>query len=122
MEDAAATRIANDFATRYEAAWNGGAEAVARLYTPDSVLVGFATAIGRSEIQKLLQAIIGQGWARIKIKIVNVRRIGDVVLFVNEYTATGSSGQNAGKTLTAAASHVLVQTDGEWQSALHSAR
>jgi uncharacterized protein (TIGR02246 family) len=122
MNDVAAEGVANDFAARYEASWNGGPEAVAKLYTSDSVLVGFVTAIGRSEIQKLLQAIIGQGWTRIKIKILNVRKVGDVVLLVNEYTATGSFGENAGKTLTATASHVLVQTEGEWLSALHTAR
>ena len=121
MDDDAPERIANDFAARYEAAWNErGAEAVAKLYTSDSVLVGFATAIGRSEIVKLLQPIIGQGWTH--IKVVNVRKVGDVVLFVNQYTATGSSGENAAKTLTATASHVLVQADGEWLSALHTAR
>jgi hypothetical protein len=49
------------------------------------VLVGFATAIGRSEVLKLLAVIIGQGWTQIKIKVVNVRKVGDVILFVNEY-------------------------------------
>jgi hypothetical protein len=68
-----------------------------------------------------LNGIIGQGWTRIKIKIVNTRRIGDVILVANEYTAIGS-GENSGKTLDAKASHVPVHTDGEWLSALHAAR
>ena len=107
MDDAAA-RIVNEFVARYEAAWNEhGADAVAKLYTADSVLVGFTTAIGRPEILKLLEIIIGQGWTRIKIKVVNIRKVGDVILFVNEYTATGSSGENTGKTISATASHVL---------------
>ena len=122
MDDAAA-RIVNEFVGRYEAAWNEhGADAVAKLYTADSVLVGFTTAIGRPEILKLLEIIIGQGWTRIKIKVVNVRRVGDVILFVNEYTATGSSGENTGKTISATASHVLVHAEGAWLSALHTAR
>ncbi len=122
MDDAAA-RIVNEFVARYEAAWNErGADAVAKLYTADSVLVGFATAIGRHEILKLLEVIIGQGWTRIKIKVVIVRKVGDVILFVNEYTATGSSGENTGKTISATASHVLVQIEGAWLSALHTAR
>lgn len=117
-----ADRIANDFIHRYETAWNhGGADAVAKLYASDSVLVGYATAIGRPEILKQLRGIIAQGWTHIKIKILNARRVGDVVLIVNEFSASGS-GQNAGKTLSATASHVLVQSDGEWLSILHTAR
>jgi len=119
--DDPADRIANEFIQRYEAAWNQGAEALATLYTSDSVLVGYVTAIGRSEILKLLQGIIGQGWTRIKMKAVNVRKAGDVILVANEYTAIGS-GANAGKTLDATSSHVLVHIDGEWLSALHTAR
>jgi hypothetical protein len=69
----------------------------------------------------LLQGIIAQGWTRIKIKIVNVRKVGDVILVANAYSAIGS-GANAGKTLEATSSHVLVHTDGEWLSALHTAR
>ena len=67
MTDNAAERIAREFIERYEAAWTQGAEAAAQLYTADGVLVGYATAIGRDEISKLLAGIIGQGWTRIKI-------------------------------------------------------
>jgi len=59
MMDDAAGQIANEFIARYEVAWNHGAEAVAKLYTADSVLVGYVTAIGRPEIYKLLGGIIG---------------------------------------------------------------
>ena len=119
--DDVAHRIAADFTARYEHAWSHGAEAAAKLYTSDSVLVGYVTAIGHLEIQKLLQGIIGQGWTRIEIKIVNVRKVGDVILVANAYSAIGS-GANAGKTLEATSSHVLVHTDGEWLSTLHTAR
>jgi uncharacterized protein (TIGR02246 family) len=119
--DEASDRIAQEFAARYETAWTEGAESVSNLYTPDSVLVGYFTAIGRPEILKLLRGIINQGWTRIEITIVNVRKVGDLVLMANEYTAIGTSA-NAGKTLSAAASHVLAYTDGKWLSALHTAR
>jgi uncharacterized protein (TIGR02246 family) len=121
MTDAAAERIAGEFIERYEAAWALGAEATATLYTADSVLVGYVTAIGRAEILKLLGGIIGQGWTQIKMKAVNVRKVGDVILMANEFTAIGS-GANAGKTLDATSSHVLVHADGEWRSTLHTAR
>jgi hypothetical protein len=52
---------------------------------------------------------------------VNVRQIGGVILIANEYAAIGS-GQNAGKTLNASASHVLIESNGQWQSTLHTAR
>ena len=53
--DGTAERIAEEFLRRYEAAWADGAETVAELYTSDSVLVGYVTAVGRSEILKLVQ-------------------------------------------------------------------
>src|SRR4029078_11370879 len=109
------------FIGRYEAEWSRGAEAVSLLYVPDAVLVGFATAIGRSRICELLRGIIGQGWTSIRIKIVNVRRVGSVILIASEYAAVGS-GENAGKTLNAASSYVLVESQGEWLATLHTAR
>lgn len=69
----------------------------------------------------MLRGIIGQGWTSIRIKIVNVRQVGGLILIANEYVATGS-GKNAGKTLNASASHVLVESNGEWLSTLHTAR
>ena len=119
--DEATERIARDFIDRYEAAWAQGAQAAAELYTADSVLVGYTTAIGRAEIEKLLAGIIGQGWTQIRMRPLNVRRIGDVILLACAYTAVGS-GANAGKTLDATSSDVLVQADGAWHSALHTAR
>jgi uncharacterized protein (TIGR02246 family) len=119
--DDAAERIANDFIRRYEAAWTNGAEAVAELYATDSVLVGYVTATGRTDILKLVRGIIAQGWTGIKIKAVNARKIGDVVLVAAEYTALGS-GPNAEKTLNATSSYVLVRAEGAWLATLHTAR
>jgi hypothetical protein len=93
--DDRADQIARDFISRYEAEWSNGAEAVSRLYTAGGVLVGFVTAVGRSQICELLRGIIGQGWTSIRIKIVNVRQVGGLILIANEYVATGS-GKNAG--------------------------
>jgi uncharacterized protein (TIGR02246 family) len=121
MTNEADERVARDFIARYEAAWARGAQAAAQLYTADSVLVGYMTAIGRTEIQNLLADIIGRGWTQIKMRPVNVRSIGEVILLACAYTAIGS-GANAGKTLDATSSHVLVQADGTWRSALHTAR
>ncbi len=117
-----ADQIANEFISRYETAWNQhGAEAVSKLYTPDSVLVGYVVAIGKPEILKLLRRIIGEGWTGIKLKTVNARKVGDVILVANEYTVIGS-GEKAGKTLDTKSSHVLVRRGGEWLSTLHTAR
>jgi uncharacterized protein (TIGR02246 family) len=119
--DDRADQIARNFISRYEAEWSNGAEAVSRLYAADGVLVGFVTAVGRSQICELLRGIIDQGWTSIKIKIVNVRPIGGVILIASEYAAIGS-GENAGKTLNAASSYVLVESNGDWLSTLHTAR
>jgi len=44
-----------------------------------------------------------------------------VILIASEYAALGS-GENAGKTLNVASSYVLVESQGEWLSTLHTAR
>ncbi len=93
---------------------------VIQLYTHDSVLVGYITAVGRSEITDLLQGIFAQGWTGIKVRAVNARRVGDVILVANEYTAIGS-GTKAGETLGGKSSHVLINVDGEWLSTMHTA-
>jgi ketosteroid isomerase-like protein len=116
-----ADQIARHFISRYEAEWSNGAGAVSRLYASDAVLVGLVTAIGRSQICELLRGIIGQGWTSIRIKIVNVRQVGGVILIASEYAAIGS-GENAGRTLTATSSHVLVESNGTWLATLHTAR
>jgi uncharacterized protein (TIGR02246 family) len=92
--------IAAGYMSKYENHWNSdGPAAVANLYTPDSLLVGYAIAIGRTEIEKLLGTIFDQGWRQISTKVIEAREIGDVVLVANEYSAQGS-GPSAGKTLS----------------------
>ena len=113
--------IAATFMSEYESVWNSqGARAVANLYTPDSLLIGYAVASGRTEIEKLLGAIFDQGWAKISIKVIEARELGDAVLIANEYSAQGS-GPNAGKTLKGKSSYVLANVGGTWLSAMHTA-
>ncbi len=119
--DGSAGQVASAFIHRYERAWNNKeAEDVSKLYAPDGVLVGYVIATGRAAIQKLLQGIRDRGWTNITIKIVSARKVGNVVLIANEYTAIGT-GESVGKTLDAKSSHVLVCIDGEWLSTLHTA-
>jgi len=113
--------IAQDYITAWENAWNNeGVEATMKLYAPDSVLVGYVTAVGKPDIQDLLNGIFAQGWTKIKIKVTNARELNGVILVANEYTAFGS-GVNEGKTLDAKSSHVLSLVDGGYVSVLHTA-
>ena len=113
--------VASAFVSKWENAWNfQGAAATAKLYTPDSVLVGAAIGIGQPEIERLLERLFQQGWTKISIKVVNVREVCGVVLVASEFSASGS-GPNAGKTLNGRSSHVLTPVDGTWLSAMHSA-
>jgi uncharacterized protein (TIGR02246 family) len=77
--------IAVAYASKWEDAWNSqGASAAAKLYTPDSVLVGAATGIGRPEIERLLGMLYQQGWTKISIKVLNAREVaGSYWLQVN---------------------------------------
>ena|SRR5258708_808106 len=107
--------------SKWESAWNAqGVAAAAKLYTPDSMLIGVAIGIGQPEIERILDRLIQHGWTKISIKVVNVREVGGAVLVASEFSAFGS-GPNAGKTLNGRSSHVLTQVDGSWLSAMHSA-
>ena len=113
--------IAVDYAARWERAWNShGALATVQLYAPDSVLVGGAVAVGRSEIERALAFIFSQGWRRISIKVVNARAVGGLVLVVSEFSATGS-GPTGGRILHGKSTHALVRVDNTWLSAMHTA-
>jgi uncharacterized protein (TIGR02246 family) len=116
-----AIEVASAYARAWENAWNSqGAAAVAKLYTPDSVLIGAAIAVGRPEIERSLERLMQQGWATISINVVNARAVGGVVLVASEFTAFGS-GPSAGKSLNGRSSHVLTLLDDTWLSAMHSA-
>ena len=114
-------QIASDFIGRWERTWNEhGAHAVAQLYTPDAILVGYVVVEGREQIARLLQGIVEQGWTGIQIKVVGVRQLGAVILIATEYTASGPE-ENTGKRLDAKSSHVLTRVGDEWLSAMHTA-
>jgi uncharacterized protein (TIGR02246 family) len=118
---ATADAVAGDFVRAWETAWNEqGADGVARFYDQDAVLVGQAAVRGRARIAELFKAIIAQGWTGVRIRPVHVRRIGDIILIVNEYTALGS-GDQAGKSMDARSSYVLARVDGEWSIVMHTA-
>jgi uncharacterized protein (TIGR02246 family) len=113
--------IASAFNRRWETAWNeDGARDVAGLYAEDAILAGYKVAVGRPAIADLLGAIFAQGWTRIAIRLVHAHRRGNVVFVVNDYTASGT-GAKSGETLDAKSSHVLIEVDGAWLSAMHTA-
>jgi uncharacterized protein (TIGR02246 family) len=121
LMEQSAIEVASAYARAWEDAWNSqGATAVAKLYTPDSVLIGAAIAAGPAEIERALNRLIQQGWTRINIKVVNARGVGGVVLVASEFSAFGS-GPSAGKSLNGRSSHVLTRVDHTWLSAMHCA-
>jgi hypothetical protein len=113
-------KIATEYMKKYETAYAKGASEVVELYRDDGVLLGFRTAVGKSEIKELLQAaVLDQGWTKITIKVLNARMFNEIVVAVCDYSALGS-GVNEGKTLSGRSSHVLVNTAGAWLNAMHS--
>ena len=111
-------QIAAAYVAHWEKLWNEQGS-VSALYTDDSVLVGFRTAVGRADITALLQSIIDQGWTRISITVVNARSVAGVVLVACDYSAIGS-GRNAGQTRQGKSSHVLTHVGDAWLSAMHT--
>lgn len=116
-----AEQIARAFQRQYETLWNSsGAEAVAALYTADSVLIGRSIAKGREEIEVALKALFQRGWTAISTNTLHVREAAGTVLVVSEFTAFGSGGAIEGETLNGKSTHVLTQVGGDWLSAMHA--
>jgi uncharacterized protein (TIGR02246 family) len=114
-------QIAAEFVVRWMRSWNSeGPAATARLYTPDSMLIGGAMAIGRDAIEKALTTLYNQGWTRIEIEVAHAQAQGNMVLVASTFMAHGS-GANAGKTLAGKSTHALNRVDGVWLSAMHTA-
>ena len=111
-------QIAADYIDRWQKLWNEQG-AISALYTADSVLVGYRTAVGKADIAALLQSIREQGWTGITIKVVNARAVASVVVVACEYTAI-ASGRNAGQTRDGKSSHVLALIGDTWLSAMHT--
>ena len=111
-------QIAAAYVDRWQTLWNEQG-AISALYTEDSILVGYRTALGKADIAALLQSIRDQDWTGIAIKVVDARAIAGVILVACEYTAIGS-GRNAGQTRDGKSSHVLTRMDGTWLSAMHT--
>jgi uncharacterized protein (TIGR02246 family) len=115
-----AEQTARAFQRRYETLWNSsGAEAVAALYTVDSVLIARSIAKGREEIAMALNALFQRGWTSISINTLHIREAAGTALVVSEFTAFGS-GAIEGETLSGKSTHVLTQVGGDWLSAMHA--
>jgi uncharacterized protein (TIGR02246 family) len=115
------TDIATAFVDAWAAAWNtGGPSEAAKLYTPDAVLVGAAMGIGPHDIERLMTILYRQGWTTVRIKVVNARLVGGLVLAACDFTAQGS-GDKAGTELQGNSSHALTKVCDRWLSAMHSA-
>ena len=113
--------IAQEFMKRWESAWNAGdVGELMELYTEESILVGYVTAVGKRAVEELLKGILDQGWKRIEIRITQIREINGIILVANEYSAFGA-GVNEGKKLEAKSSHVLALINGSYVSVLHTA-
>ncbi|HEY1721181.1 MAG TPA: nuclear transport factor 2 family protein [Magnetospirillaceae bacterium] len=113
--------IATAFVDAWAQAWNTGGPAEAiKLYTPDAVLVGAAMGVGQHDIERLMSILYKQGWTTVKIKVVNARVVGGLVLAACDFTAIGS-GDKAGTELQGNSSHALTQIGGTWLSTMHSA-
>jgi hypothetical protein len=66
-------QIAAAYRSNYESLWNSDrAASVATLYAPDSLLIGYAIAVGQGEIEKLLETLFTQGWTRISNVLTHI--------------------------------------------------
>lgn len=108
--------IGKDFVERYQRFWSAGALDVNALYAREAVLCGYEIVKGHDAIGKLLGAIHAQGWSTIEIHIVESVQLHNALLLACEYVARSESDS-----MNAKSSYTLVQEDGLWKVAMHTA-
>lgn len=107
---------AQEFVARYERFWRDGARDIHAVYMPDSVLCGYEIVRGHDGIGRILAAIRGQGWTDISIEVVECAATADAILLACRYVARSGTDE-----MTAKSSYVLVEDDGVWKAAMHTA-
>ena len=101
---------------RYESFGSAGAHEVEAVYAPDAILCGYEIVRSHQDIGRVLGAIVGQGWTNISIDIVEAISAGDMVLLACRYTARSAHDE-----ITSKSSYALIEGDGGWRAAMHTA-
>ena len=108
--------VALEFVRRYESFWNAGAREVEAVYAPNAILCGYEIVGSHQDIGRVLGAIVGQGWTNISIDVVEAISAGNMVLLACLYSARSAHDE-----ITSKSSYALVESDGGWKAAMHTA-
>lgn len=110
------TEIVASFTKRYADFWRDGAQDVESIYAPDAILCGYEIVKSRRKIAALLGGIYQQGFTEIAIEPVEISWSPHAILIACRYRATRGA-----ETITAKSSYILVESDGDWKIAMHTA-
>ncbi|WP_186143707.1 hypothetical protein [Burkholderia gladioli] len=111
-----ASVIVTSFIKRYAEFWRNGAQDVQSVYTPDAILCGYEIVRSREEIKALLGGVYGQGFTEIEIDPVQISFSSNTILIACLYRA-----KRGEESLTAKSSYVLIECEGAWKIAMHTA-
>ena len=118
-----AKQTADDFATKWVAAYDSGdAAALAALFTPDGVFNAPSGAAlkGRDAIEKALAGRIKAGWTKETVTTSDAGAVSTAVWAAGEYALLGS-GDVAGKQTGGHFGWVLVRDGDAWHVAMLTA-
>jgi len=118
-----AKKTADDFATKWVAAYDAGdAAALAALFTADGVFNAPSGAVlkGRDAIEKALAGRIKAGWMKETVTTTDAEMAGTAVWAAGEYGLVGS-GEQAGKQSGGHFGWVLVRDGDAWRAAMLTA-
>jgi uncharacterized protein (TIGR02246 family) len=118
-----AKKTADDFATKWVAAYDAGdAAALAALFTADGVFNAPSGAVlkGRDAIEKALAGRIKAGWTKETVTTTDAEMAGTAVWAAGEYGLVGS-GEQAGKQSGGHFGWVLVRDGDAWRAAMLTA-
>ncbi|MBP5057715.1 hypothetical protein [Pseudomonas chlororaphis] len=108
--------IVDSFFKKYADFWRNGARDVQSVYTPDAILCGYEIIKSRDKVATLLGSIYGQGFTEIIIEPLEISSSPDAILIACKYSA-----KRGEETMAAKSSYVLVDSDGDWKIAMHTA-
>ncbi|MBN4098238.1 MULTISPECIES: SgcJ/EcaC family oxidoreductase [Methylobacterium] len=112
---------AQSAASQWDAAYNGGdMDALAKLYTPDAIVVTKGAPQTSDGIQKFFAGLKAKGWDEHKTTVKSALPKDNLLIVSGRWEMTGPGDGGAKKKFEGNWVNVLEKRDGAWRTVLHT--
>ena len=112
---------AQNAASKWDEAYNGGdMDALAKLYTPDAIVVTKGAPQTADGIQKFFAGLKSKGWDEHKTTVKSALPKDNLLIVAGRWEMTGPVDGGAKKKFEGNWVNVLERRDGGWRTVLHT--